>query len=103
MHQCCRGRRQASLQQQQEQQQTQQPPLSLPDFEAALEYYRPTAVQAEQFRGQQSAIDPLAAMASFMHQFSQQNDEIPAYAPNGNNGDVGSTESADNQDGADSI
>lgn len=60
-------------------------------------------MQAEQFQGQQPAIDPMAAMASFMHQVAQHNDEIPAYTPPGNNGDAGSSQGADNQDGAESI
>ena len=82
----------------------QQPPLTLADFQAALEYYRPTAIQAEQFQRHQPTVDPMAAMASFMHQFAQHSDEIPAYTPPArNNGDAGSSQGTDNQDGAESI
>ena len=94
---CRRQRQQTEVAQQPQQ------PITLSDFQTALQTYKPTAVQAEQF--QQPNIDPMSAITSFLHHYSQQpNDEIPAYTPpNGTtSGDAGSSP-AGNQDGAESI
>lgn len=78
--------------------------MKLADFRAALQNYRPTAVQAEQF--QQPNVDPMSAITSFLHHYSQQpSDNIPAYMPPNDvaSGDTGSSHGAGNQDGAESL
>lgn len=74
--------------------------MSLSDFQAALEYYKPTAVQAEHFHHAQPATDPMAAVASFMHQFSQHTYDSSAYASNSDKVFDDSSPGPDNHNGA---